>query len=127
MREQRSAMEKELGGMQAKAQGSYQELQTMQIKVRALNYRNEFSVSNFVFFSTTLHVDKHEGTQTIWHSSQGCTETESCCCCCCCCIVPADEGAAGKPDHPTAAGEWYPEGRSQLCHQPDGEQVSVAV
>lgn len=50
MREQRSAMEKELGGMQAKAQGSYQELQTMQIKVRALNYRNEFSVSNFVFF-----------------------------------------------------------------------------
>lgn len=49
MREQRSAMEKELGGMQAKAQGSYQELQTMQIKVRALNYRNEFSVSNFVF------------------------------------------------------------------------------
>lgn len=36
MREQRAAMEKELGGMQAKAQGSYQELQTMQIKVRAL-------------------------------------------------------------------------------------------
>lgn len=33
MREQRAAMEKELGGMQAKAQGSYQELQTMQIKV----------------------------------------------------------------------------------------------
>ncbi|MEQ2162366.1 hypothetical protein GOODEAATRI_018940 [Goodea atripinnis] len=32
MREQRAAMEKELGGMQAKAQGSYQELQTMQIK-----------------------------------------------------------------------------------------------
>ncbi len=30
------AMEKELGNMQAKAQGSYQELQTMQIKVRAL-------------------------------------------------------------------------------------------
>lgn len=36
MREQRAAMEKELGSMQAKAQGSYQELQTMQIKVRAL-------------------------------------------------------------------------------------------
>lgn len=33
MREQCAAMEKELGGMQAKAQGSYQELQTMQIKV----------------------------------------------------------------------------------------------
>uniref|UniRef100_A0A3B5LNN0 Kinectin 1 n=1 Tax=Xiphophorus couchianus TaxID=32473 RepID=A0A3B5LNN0_9TELE len=30
MREQRVAMEKELGGMQAKAQGSYQELQNMQ-------------------------------------------------------------------------------------------------
>lgn len=36
MREQRAAMEKELGSMQAKAQGSYQELQTMQIKVKAL-------------------------------------------------------------------------------------------
>lgn len=36
MREQRAAMEKDLGSMQAKAQGSYQELQTMQIKVRAL-------------------------------------------------------------------------------------------
>ncbi|XP_072314108.1 kinectin isoform X2 [Eucyclogobius newberryi] len=34
MREQRAAMEKELGGMQAKAQGSYGELQTMQMKVR---------------------------------------------------------------------------------------------
>lgn len=33
MREQRAAMEKELGGMQAKAQGSYQELQNMQMKV----------------------------------------------------------------------------------------------
>lgn len=36
MRERLAAMEKELGSMQAKAQGSYQELQTMQIKVRAL-------------------------------------------------------------------------------------------
>lgn len=36
MREQRAAMEKEVGSMQAKAQGSYQELQTMQIKVRPL-------------------------------------------------------------------------------------------
>lgn len=35
VREQRAAMEKELGSMQAKAQGSYQELQTMQLKVRA--------------------------------------------------------------------------------------------
>ena len=34
MREQRGAMEKELGSMQAKAQGSFQDLQTMQIKVR---------------------------------------------------------------------------------------------
>lgn len=35
MREQRGAMEKELGNMQAKAQGSFQELQNMQIKVWA--------------------------------------------------------------------------------------------
>lgn len=42
VREQRAAMEKELGSMQAKAQGSYQELQTMQLKVRA------FYVSTFV-------------------------------------------------------------------------------
>lgn len=34
MREQRVAMEKELGGMQAKAQGSYQELQNMQKSVK---------------------------------------------------------------------------------------------
>lgn len=34
MREQRAAMEKELGNMQGKAQGSFQELQSMQIKVR---------------------------------------------------------------------------------------------
>lgn len=34
MREQRAAMEKELGSMQVKAQGTYQELQTMQIKVK---------------------------------------------------------------------------------------------
>lgn len=38
MREQRAAMEKELGNMQAKAQGSYQEHQTMQIKVSAFNF-----------------------------------------------------------------------------------------
>lgn len=46
---------------------------------------------------------------------------------CCLCAVSAGEGAAGKPDHSTATGERYPEGRSQLCHQPDGEQVSVTV
>lgn len=34
LREQRVAMEKEMSVMQAKAQGSYQELQSMQIKVR---------------------------------------------------------------------------------------------
>lgn len=35
MREQRTAMEKELGSMQNKAQSNFQELQTMQIKVGA--------------------------------------------------------------------------------------------
>ena len=35
MRDQLAAMEKGLGGMQAKAQGSYKELQTMQMKVTA--------------------------------------------------------------------------------------------
>lgn len=35
VREQRAAMEKELGNMQAKAQGNFQELQNMQMKVRA--------------------------------------------------------------------------------------------
>lgn len=50
-------------------------------------------------------------------------ETESCCLC----VVPAGEGAAGEPDHSTAAGERHSEGRSQLCHQPDGEQVSVTL
>lgn len=34
LREQRVAMEKDVNVMQAKAQGSYQELQSMQIKVR---------------------------------------------------------------------------------------------
>ena len=33
MREQHAAMQKELGGMQAKTQSGYQELQAMQIKV----------------------------------------------------------------------------------------------
>lgn len=35
MRDQRVTLEKELGNMQSKAQGSYQELQTIQIKVKA--------------------------------------------------------------------------------------------
>lgn len=35
LRDQRVAMEKEVSVMQAKAQGSYQELQSMQIKVRS--------------------------------------------------------------------------------------------
>lgn len=33
MREQRAAMEKEVANMQAKAQGNFQELQNMQMKV----------------------------------------------------------------------------------------------
>lgn len=41
------------------------------------------------------------------------------------CVVSAGEGAAGRPDQSTAAREQHPEGRSQLRHQPDGEQVSV--
>lgn len=48
--------------------------------------------------------------------------------CCPYSLVPTDERATGKPklsNLSSAAGEWYPEGRSQLCHQPDGEQVSV--
>lgn len=43
------------------------------------------------------------------------------------CVVPAGEGAAGEPDHSTAAGERHLEGRSQLCHQPDGKQVSAEL
>lgn len=43
MREQRAAMEKELGNMQGKAQGSFQELQAMQIKVRALIWSTEMN------------------------------------------------------------------------------------
>ncbi|KAM7375819.1 hypothetical protein PAMP_005586 [Pampus punctatissimus] len=45
MREQRAAMEKELGGMQAKAQGSYQELQTMQIKFQQVREQLESQIS----------------------------------------------------------------------------------
>ncbi|KAM7403008.1 hypothetical protein PAMA_003774 [Pampus argenteus] len=45
MREQRGAMEKELGGMQAKAQGSYQELQTMQIKFQQVREQLESQIS----------------------------------------------------------------------------------
>lgn len=50
MREQVAAMEKELGSMQAKAQGSYQELQTMQIKVKIVRI-------SFQHSSNTIHTD----------------------------------------------------------------------
>lgn len=49
-------------------------------------------------------------------------------CLCCCCgggAVSAGERAVGKPNFSTQAGERHPEGCSQLCHQPDGEQVSM--
>lgn len=42
-------------------------------------------------------------------------------------VVSADEGADGEPDHSTAAGERDPEGRSQLSHHSDGEQVSLTL
>uniref|UniRef100_A0A3Q2DIB4 Kinectin 1 n=1 Tax=Cyprinodon variegatus TaxID=28743 RepID=A0A3Q2DIB4_CYPVA len=45
MREQRAAMEKELGGMQAKAQGSYQELQNMQIKFQQMREQMESQIT----------------------------------------------------------------------------------
>ncbi|CAL9687034.1 unnamed protein product [Knipowitschia caucasica] len=45
MREQRAAMEKELGGMQAKAQGSYQELQSMQIKFQQVREQLETQIT----------------------------------------------------------------------------------
>uniref|UniRef100_A0A3P9KEX4 Kinectin 1 n=1 Tax=Oryzias latipes TaxID=8090 RepID=A0A3P9KEX4_ORYLA len=45
MREQRAAMEKELGNMQAKAQGSYQELQAMQIKFQQVREQLESQIS----------------------------------------------------------------------------------
>ncbi|XP_012707895.3 kinectin isoform X5 [Fundulus heteroclitus] len=45
MREQRAAMEKELGGMQAKAQGSYQEVQTMQIKFQQMREQMESQIT----------------------------------------------------------------------------------
>ncbi|XP_069008277.1 kinectin isoform X4 [Embiotoca jacksoni] len=45
LREQRTAMEKELGGMQAKAQGSYQDLQTMQIKFQQVREQLESQIT----------------------------------------------------------------------------------
>lgn len=56
MREQRAAMEKELGGMQAKAQGSYQELQTMQIKVKIVCISFQFGcfIISIVLYQKTL-------------------------------------------------------------------------
>lgn len=44
-----------------------------------------------------------------------------------CCVVSAGERAAGEPNQSTAAGEWHSEGRSELCHQSDGEQVSTLL
>lgn len=61
MREQRAAMEKELASMQGKAQGSYQELQAMQIKVRPLISYSRTEIN--------IHTNIHKG----------CMETESCC------------------------------------------------
>lgn len=57
MREQRAAMEKELGNMQAKAQGSYQELQAMQIKVKqlCLHYKNDHRSHIFDCFVERVH------------------------------------------------------------------------
>lgn len=73
MREQRAAMEKELGSMQAKAQGSYQELQTMQIKVKALiscrskdiNFRVCLQLCH-QYCTKSLEFEKCEGTHTFW-------------------------------------------------------------
>ena len=110
MREQRAAMEKELGGMQAKAQGSYQDNQTMQIKVRALVSCLRFEIDSVVFKNVN-----HVLHKTAWRLNL------------IVCIVPTGEGAAGKPDHSPAAGERHPEGRGQLGHQPDGEQVSATL
>lgn len=60
MREQRAAMEKELGSMQSKAQGSFQELQTMQMKVRAfyvLFWGFFFPVAILKTFNNLLRAD----------------------------------------------------------------------
>ncbi|XP_061699684.1 kinectin isoform X2 [Syngnathoides biaculeatus] len=45
LREQCTAMEKELGGMQAKAQGSYQELQAMQMKFQQMREQMESQIT----------------------------------------------------------------------------------
>lgn len=123
LREQRAALEKELGSFQAKAQ----ELQAMQIKVslsrcftlvsipvshtdtqaQKVTFRNQEILS--MFFLVGLDT-RH------WPTSP-------------CHIVPAGEGAAGEPELsnlPPPARERHPERRGQLGHQPDGEQVSVA-
>lgn len=79
MREQRAAMEKEVGSMQAKAQGSYQELQTMQIKVRPL-----ITCRSMEFNSLVHSINSNSSCiqSILWekHFSKDCMETESCCC-----------------------------------------------
>ncbi|KAF3701240.1 Kinectin [Channa argus] len=45
MRDQRAAMEKELGNMQAKAQGSFQELKTMQLKFQQMREQLESQIT----------------------------------------------------------------------------------
>jgi len=62
IREQRAVMEKELGSMQGKAQGSYQELQSMQIKV-----------SNFVLITGQLlhYIRRHSPLSILWGRCEG--------------------------------------------------------
>lgn len=120
MREQRVALEKELGSMQAKAQGTYQELQTMQIKVKACIWIIIVQLAPAVSCFITLELQKSGILKRNVQKTE-LLKAE----CRCLCAVSAGEGAAGRPDHSTAAGERHPEGRSQLRHQPDGEQVSV--
>lgn len=116
MREQRAAMEKELGNMQAKAQGSYQEHQTMQIKVSAFNFLLKCGDLLIQFIPLC---DELLWNPSLWHFYKDNLIM--------CCVVSAGERAAGEPNHSTAAGEWHSEGRSQLCDQSDGEQVSTLL
>lgn len=67
MREQRAAMEKELASMQAKAQGSYQELQAMQIKVRPLISCSlmEINILEFFCFFSQLFPNQAVSSQNV--------------------------------------------------------------
>lgn len=123
VREQRAAMEKELGNMQAKAQGNFQELQNMQMKVRTF-----YMVPRLFFFSScpgTLVSSVKSVKFKPFANIKTFNKLLKTASCCCCCVVSAGERAVGKPNYPTAAGERHLEGCSQLCHQPDGEQVSI--